>query len=62
MIGNKYENQFKCSSAPATNSRGYFSDNEILIQTSSVQGNSVAAFDLPALVISPCEGFLKDSV
>lgn len=25
-----------------------------------MQGNSVAPFDLPALVISPCEGFLKD--
>lgn len=38
----------------------YFLDNEKLIQSSSVRGNSVAAFDLPALVFSPCVGFLKD--
>lgn len=38
----------------------YFPDNEKLVQISSVQGNSVAAFDFPVPVISPCEGFLKD--
>lgn len=35
----------------------YFPDNEKLVRTSSLQGNSVAAFDFLALVISPV---LKD--